>query len=130
MNLRRDDQEQVKILAKQFVNFYYENLNNKNFDLINQYLKEHTIFSSENVIYSHEKIIEYFNYLRLINIKYYNIKLDAIHSGSRRINVLVTGNITYLDNLVEVNKSFSEFILFGTDNNKSYWIVISMFKII
>lgn len=130
MNLTRDNQEPVIELANIFQSFYYDNLNNKNFEEIYKYLKEHTIFSSQNTKYSYENINEYFNYLNSINIRYYNITFDAIHSGSRRINLLVTGQITYLENSVEITKSFSEFIHFGSDNNKKYWIVLSMFKIL
>ena len=130
MNLKRDDQQEVLKISGEFINFYYENLNNKNFELINKYLRDYTIFSSQNIRYNGEKINEYFNYLKLINIKYYNINFDALHSGSRRINLLITGNIIYLENSLEVNKSFTEYIQFGTDSDKQFCIVISMFKIL
>ena len=61
MNLTRDNQEPVIELANIFQSFYYDNLNNKNFEEIYKYLKEHTIYSSQNTKYSYENINEYFN---------------------------------------------------------------------
>ena len=53
-----------------------------------------------------------------------------MHSGSRRINVLVTGIINYTENNIQTTKNFSEYIHFGNDSDGVLWIQTLMFKII
>ena len=129
LKLKRNDQETVINIAKDFVTFYYTRLNNKNFEDIKQHLRDYTIFSSQKVRYRGTEILTYFDRLCSLNVVFTDIDFDTLHAGARRINVIVSGKITYNENSIKVTKYFTEYIHFGSDNNGKMWIQISMMKI-
>ena len=128
--LQRNDQTTVINLTTEFINFYYSTLNSKNFNNRLPYLKPYTIFSAQKIRYEGNKILNYFEILKNINATFTNIDYDTMHSGSRRINVLVTGIINYTENNIQTTKNFSEYIHFGNDSDGVLWIQTLMFKII
>lgn len=130
LNLKRDDQTTVINFSNQFINFYYTCLNNKEYNKLYPHLKDHTIFSSEKTRHNGQNIINYFKHLNGINAKFTNIDFDTLHAGARRINVLVTGTLTYNENNVVQIKNFAEYIHFGNDSKKGMWIQNSIMKLI
>ena len=129
IQLKRNDQETVINIAREFVTFYYTRLNNKNFEDIKPHLKDYTIFSSQKVRYRGIEILTYFQRLYSLNVVFTDIDFDTLHAGARRINVLVSGKITYNENGIKVTKNFTEYIHFGSDSDKKMWIQMSMMKI-
>ena len=130
LQLKRNDQETVIGIAQQFVTFYYNQLNNKSFAMLTPHLKDYTIYSSQKSRYRGTQILNYYNTLQTINAKFSNIDFDTLHAGARRINVLVTGTITFIENSLQVTKNFSEYIHFGSDSDGNMWIQMSIMKII
>ena len=102
LQLQRNDQNTVINIAQQFVNFYYTQLNNKTYTILNQHLKDYTIYSSQKVRYRGNEILKYYNNLHSINATFSNMDFDTLHAGARRINVLVTGTIKYIENTIQV----------------------------
>ena len=129
LQLKRNDQETVINVAREFVNFYYTCLNNKNFEHLKIHLRDYTIFSSQKVRYRGTEILTYFNRLYSLNVIFTDIDFDTLHAGARRINVLVSGKITYNENGIKVTKNFTEYIHFGSDSDGKMWIQMSMMKI-
>ena len=129
LQLKRNDQETVINVAREFVNFYYTCLNNKNFEDLKIHLRDYTIFSSQKIRYRGTEILTYFNRLYSLNVIFTDIDFDTLHAGARRINVLVSGKITYNENGIKVAKKFTEYIHFGSDSDGNMWIQMSMMKI-
>lgn len=133
-HFHRDDQTSVIQITSNFVNFYYSNINLGTFENILPYLREFTIYSSQKNRFQNEQLIEYFNNLKSMDAKFSDIDCDTLHSGARRINILVTGNITYNQNGIRICSKFSEFIHLSTkkekDKDLEIWIQMSMMKII
>lgn len=130
LQLKRNDQQTVINITDQFLNFYYTQLNSKDFSQILPHLRDYTIYSSQKVRYRGQDILNYFNHLKTINANFDKIDYDTLHSGAKRINVLVTGEINYLNNGLTTKSHFSEFIHFGSDSDGNMWIQTSMFKIL
>ena len=132
-HFHRDDQTSVIEITSNFVNFYYNNINLGTFENILPYLREFTIYSSQKNRFQNEGLIEYFKSLKLMDAKFTDIDYDTLHSGARRINILVTGNITYTENGIRACRKFSEFIHLSTkkekDKDMEIWIQMSMMKI-
>ena len=84
--------------------------------------------------YQNETVLEYFNNLIQMNAQFTDIDFDTLHSGARRINILVSGTITYNSNGIRVSSKFTEFIHLSTkkekDKDMEIWIQMSMMKII
>tara|TARA_B100000242_G_C42705262_1_gene329800 strand:+ start:132 stop:530 length:399 start_codon:yes stop_codon:yes gene_type:complete len=130
LHFSRNDQTTVFNIATEFINFYYTCLNQKNTDSILPYLRDFTIYSSQKNRYQGEKILEYFNNIKETNAQFTDIDYDTLHSGARRINILVTGTISYnLNGTITINK-FSEFIHLATGKENEMWIQMSMMKFI
>jgi len=130
LQLKRNDQQTVISVAQQFVTFYYTQLNNKSFAMLTPHLKDYTIYSSQKTRYRGTEVLNYYNNLQSINATFNNIDFDTLHAGARRINVLVTGTITFIENAIQVTKNFTEYIHFGSDSDGNMWIQMSIMKII
>lgn len=133
-HFHRDDQTSVIQITSSFINFYYGNLNLGTIENIIPYLREYTIYSSQKNRYQKEELMQYFKNLKLMDAKFSDIDYDTLHSGARRINILVSGNITYNQNGVRTCSKFSEFIHLSTkkekDKDMEIWVQMSMMKII
>ena len=133
-HFHRDDQTSVIEITSQFINFYYTNLNAKTTECLHPYLRHFTIISSQKNRYQNEGILEYFNNLVQMNSQFTDIDYDTLHSGARRINILVSGTINYDLNGLHVTSKFTEFIHLSTkkekDKDMEVWIQMSMMKII
>tara|TARA_B100000902_G_C27225919_1_gene872177 strand:+ start:59 stop:469 length:411 start_codon:yes stop_codon:yes gene_type:complete len=133
-HFHRDDQTSVIDITSKFVNFYYTNINSKTIINLFPYLRQFTIYSSQKSRYQNEGIIEYFKNLELMNAQFTDIDYDTLHSGARRINILVSGTITYDQNGTRISNKFSEFIHLSTkkekDKDMEIWVQMSMMKII
>lgn len=127
---KRDDQNTVINLAKEFLNFYYENLNSKNYQQINTLIKNFTIISFEKARYDGKNMNSLFQLYNNLNIKFTPLDFDTLHSGARRINILVTGKINFVENGVAKERSYTEYIHFATGKENEYWIQMSIFKLI
>jgi hypothetical protein len=130
LQLQRNDQQTVINIAQRFVTFYYTQLNNKTYTAINPHLKDHTIYSSQKIRYKGREVLNYYNNLQTLNATFNDIDFDTLHAGARRINVLVTGTITYIENSVQLTKNFTEYIHFGSGNDGNMWIQMSIMKIL
>lgn len=127
MNFIKDDQKTVINFASQFIKFYYDNLNSKNYNQIMVHIKNFTIFSFQKERYTSNNILTYFNQLQQKNCQFHNIKFDTLHSGSRRVNILVTGTMSYNNGFNTVSQQFSEYLHIATGKNDEIWIQLSMF---
>ena len=65
-----------------------------------------------------------------MNIKYNITSYNFLSCGDRRLNILVTGELTYVLNNMVLKKNFCEFIHLGFGNDKKYWIPSMIMKII
>jgi len=133
-HFHRDDQTSVIEITSQFINFYYTHLNTNTTENLHPYLRNFTVFSAQKNRYQNETVLEYFNNLTQMNAQFTDIDFDTLHSGARRINILVSGTITYNSNGIRVSSKFTEFIHLSTkkekDKDMEIWIQMSMMKII
>ena len=133
-HFHRGDQTSVIEITTQFVNFYYAHLNAKTTEFLHPYLRTYTIMSAQKNRYQNESILDYFNSLKQMNAQFTDIDFDTLHSGARRINILVSGTITYDTEGSRISNKFSEFIHLSTkkekDKDMEIWIQMSMMKII
>ena len=58
------------------------------------------------------------------------LDFDSLHSGARRINILVKGIVTYFENNQQIQKHFTEYIHLATGKPGEFWIQMLMFNII
>ena len=107
--LKRDEQECMQDVCSNFINFYYNSLNNKQYSEIFKYIRNFTVISVENTVHKGECISNHFKYLQSVDASFSDITFDALHSGTRRYNILVTGNIKFLVNDQYVQIKFSEY---------------------
>lgn len=129
INLNKNDQSKVLDIAKQFIQFYYQSLNDKKFIEISKYIKNYTIYSIENQRYKgHFALEKLQSNINENDMEYTINSFDAIHSGARRINILIIGVIKSKKHNIE--KTFSEYIHMGQGNDKKFWIQTSIFKLI
>ncbi len=129
-NLKRDDQDTIRKMADEFTKFYYSSLNEKSYNKILQHIKSYSIYNSQNIIYKGECIVNYFKNLSDMNTVFSNIDFSCLHSGARRINILVTGVINYNSNNENITQKFTEYIHCGNDNYNNFWIQTSIFKLL
>ena len=133
IQLNKNDQKTVITLGKKFINHYYTSLNSRNFDNIAKLLKPFSIFSFEKQRKKGHEIIQFLKNIALTRDTKYHVEetgFDVTHSGARKINILVTGKFSYIENEQRITKNFAEYIHFGQANNKQFWIQVAMFKII
>ena len=130
MSIKKNVQSSLISFTYEFINFYYNALNTRNFRAINHHLKDYTTYSIEKIHVKGSSVMEYLNNLITAkNLIYEVIDFDTLHSGSRRINLLVTGKVRFIDNNIPVEKLFTEYLHISKDK-KSCWIVSSIFKLI
>ena len=80
---------------------------------------------------SGSEVINYlYNMCNNTNIKYTINNLDTLHSGSRRINILVVGRVDYIMNNINHSRNFSDYIHLSKDKENNFWIINSMFILI
>ena len=128
--LKRDEQECMQDVCSNFINFYYNSLNSKQYSEIFKYIRNFTVISVENTVHKGECISNHFKYLQSVDASFSDITFDALHSGTRRYNILVTGNIKFLVNDQYVQVKFSEYIQCGNDTKTEFWIQMSIFKLL
>ena len=119
------DDDSLRNIALAFVTFYYNSLNSKSYNLIAPNLRNFTIFSSEKEKFIGSNIENLFNKYNIMNAKFTDIDFDALNSGARRINILVTGTINYNN----ITQKFSEYIHCNRDRD-NFWIQLSIFKLL
>ncbi len=129
LQLRKDDQTTIINISKNFINNYYKNINEKTINNLIPLLRDYTIFSCQNKRYKGKDILNHFKLLCSKNILFKPNKFDTIHSGARRINILVSGVITFDDINGKKNSIFSEYIHIGQDNHKKFKIQTSILLI-
>ena len=130
LHFHRYDQFSVMKISDDFIKFYYSNLNANTSENIYPYLRHFTIISSQKNRHQNDDIVTYFNNLKQMNTQFTDIDYDTLHSGARRINILVTGTITYDSDCGRINNKFTEFIHLSTGKEGEAWIQMSMMKII
>jgi len=130
IRFERNDQNTVNEVAKQFINFYYQNLNTKNYEQINTLIKPYSIISFEKARYEGKNINPLFQVYNNKNIKFTPKDFDTLHSGARRINILVNGVISYNENGQIFERQFTEYIHLATNKESQFWIQMAIFKLI
>ena len=120
-------QDNAKNILEEFIKYYYDCLNNKNFNELIKFYKKFSEIIFDSVLYKGETLQNLFMLLQENNIKYTIKTIDYLMSGNHRMNILVTGTITVNDN---ISKLFTEYLHFGTckDNVHGYWIQSSIFR--
>ena len=131
LEFKKTDQETVTKVATDFISYYYENLNIKNYNNITPYLKKFTWASMNKTRYNGDNLLSYYKIFNDIGANFSNIDFDTLHSGAKRINILVTGVINFKNENGEMNsKNFSEYIHCGTSKEGEFWIQTIIFKLI
>ena len=126
----RNDQETVHTVATQFIKFYYDNLNAKNYQQINTLIKPYTIMSFEKVRYNGNNMSTLFQRYNNMNIEFLAKDYDTLHSCSRRNNIVITGLIRYIEDGQQIERQFTEYIHLATGKENEFWIQIAIFKLI
>jgi len=115
----KKDYDNINKIAQNFVKFYYDNLNLKNYNNILNVIREHTILNFDNKLIKGYDILKFYKHIfNNKHIKYNINKFITTHKGSRAINILVNGSIN--------ERKFTEYIFFGQGNDKKFWIKSSM----
>lgn len=130
LSFERNDQQTVNSVAIQFIKFYYDNLNSKNYQQINTLIKPYTLISFEKNHYNGSNINTLFQMNNNMNLQFTPNKYDTLHSGARRINIIVTGTIQFIENNLQTEKLFTEYIHLATGNPNEFWIQNSIFMLI
>ena len=130
LELKKSDQETVKKVASEFINFYYNCLNNKSYDEICKYLKKFTTISADKIRYLDNDLLKYYQMFQNIEAEFSNIAYDTLHSGAKRINILVSGIINFNNNGDRSSRQFTEYIHCGSSKEGEFWIQTIIFKLI
>ena len=131
LEFKKSDQDTVTKVATDFLSYYYDNLNSKNYNNILPYLKKFTWASMNKNRYNGDNLLDYFKIFNQIDANFSNIDFDTLHSGAKRINILVSGIISFKnENGKKENKNFSEYIHCGTSKEGEFWIQTIIFKLI
>ena len=128
---KQKEQEELDKIINEFIPYYYDTLNKKNFNGLINFYKQFTEIIYENQYYKGEDLQTLFNIIIKSNIIYEITSFDYLMSGNHRMNILVTGVITINST---TRKNFSEYIHFGKckdkKNESGFWIQSSIFKTI
>ena len=124
-------QKNTEEIVKQFINFYYNCLNEKNFKELVKLYKQYTEINFEGIRYRGEELQKLFESLNQNNLIFSLNSIDYLMSGNHRINILITGTVKKDDTV----KIFSEYLHFGTCKDKKtneygYWIQSSILRTI
>ena len=65
-----------------------------------------------------------------MNIQFLIKDYDTLHSGSRRINIVVVGSIRYIESGQQMERLFTEFIHLAKGKGNDFWVQMSIFKLI
>ena len=108
-------------IVNSFIDFYYNNLNNKNINNILYLFKDNTNYTFQGTLYKGTQNI--FNILQFLinkNIKFNIVTKDISNCGNRRANLLICGNIQ----MISTGKliPFIDYIHFGYCKKNNYWI--------
>ena len=109
-------------IVNTFVDLYYQNLNNKNYDSLCNHLKGSSKFVRDTSEWN--GTTEIISCLETNAVTYQPMKLSVLVNGDRRANVLVSGNI--INQHTHVTIPFSEYLLLSFSNQKEYWIHTSI----
>lgn len=130
IHFERDDQVTVNNVASNFIKFYYDNLNNKSYDQILNLIKNYSIYSFEKNKFNGNQMSELFMRYQQLGMQFSINDFDSLHSGARRINIVVTGVVQFLQDGQLVQKNFTEYIHLATGKPGEFWIQMGMFKFI
>ena len=126
----RNDQQTVHTVATEFIKFYYDNLNSKNYQEINTLIKPYTLISFEKVRYEGKDMATLFQRYNDMNMQFIAKDYDTLHSGARRINIVITGAIRYIEAGQQMERQFTEYIHLATSKGNNFWIQMAIFKLI
>lgn len=130
LHFARDDQDTVNLVGKQFLEFYYDNLNKKDYNQILTLIKPFSITSFQKNKYNGNNMASLYQIYNDNCLSFQINDYDTLHSGARRINIMVTGLVSYFENGIQVKKNFSEYIHLATGKPGEFWIQMSIFKLI
>ena len=130
LHFARDDQDTVNLVGKQFLEFYYDNLNKKDYNQILTLIKPFSIASFQKNKYNGNNMTSLYQIYNDNCLSFHINDYDTLHSGARRINIMVTGLVSYFENGIQVKKNFSEYIHLATGKPGEFWIQMSIFKLI
>ena len=130
LHFERNDQTTVNNVASDFVKFYYENLNNKNYSLVLNLIKNYSISSFEKNKFNGTQMSDLFRKYQEMGMQFSVNDFDSLHSGARRINIIVTGVVQFYQDGQIIQKNFTEYIHLATGKPGEFWIQMTMFKLI
>lgn len=111
-----------KEIVNTFIDLYYQNLNNKNHDILCNHLKDSTTFIRDLSEWKGVKSI--LTFLQNTPLSYQPMKMNIMINGDRRANILISGKIK--DENTQMVVCFTEYILLAFSNQKEYWIHTSI----
>ena len=119
---------EIEKISTEFVKFYYNELNlHSDIKITNLYKGHSVMIFQDEKLYGNINIINKLKCLFNQNICY-NVKhIDFLYSGAKKINILITGEVT-LTNLIIYK--FTEFIHLANGNDGLYWIPANIFRIV
>ncbi len=113
--------EHYKKLANDFGQYYYNLLNTNPDDLKNLFKPFSILKYQDEEHCCTDPIVAKLKANFQSNVKYHPLSLDCLHSGSRRINILICGKLNN-------NWNFSEYVHLAHDGN-SFWIQSSIIRL-
>lgn len=130
LHFERNDQNTVNNVASEFIKFYYDNLNNKNYDKILNMIRNYSLTSFEKTKFNGNQITDLFLRYQQMGCQFKINDFDSLHSGARRINIIVTGVVQYFQDQQVVQRNFTEYIHLATGKPGEFWIQMTIFKMI
>ena len=130
LHFERNDQTTVNNISADFVKFYYENLNKKNYNEILHLIKNYSMTSFDKNKFTGNQMSELFKKYQEMNLTFTINDFDSLHSGSRRINIIVTGIVHFLQDDQLMQRNFTEYIHLASGKPGEFWIQTSIFKLI
>ena len=111
-------------LVKNFIDFYYTSINNKNILPLQELFKDYSKYNFEgNILSGANNILNNINSQILSDIHYKINTYDYLPCGDRRINILINGEIKFkIDSVNYIIKHFNEYIHLAYGNDKKYWL--------
>lgn len=107
-------------IVDNFLQFYFKNVNEKNWNNLGLVFKSNSILKFDNEEVKNVNNIKYY-FLNIFSkiIQFDVSQISFTKCGSKKFNILVTGNI--LQNNLP-NCKFTQFFLLAFNSKKEYWL--------
>ena len=113
-------------IVSEFLQFYFININKYNWSNLETLLKSHSVINFDNEEVKGINNIKYF-FLNIFskNIKFNFNKLSFTKCGTRRFNILISGNIINPNNNII---KYTQYFFLALGNDKKYWLNTSILQ--